>query len=438
MKRVVVLLLAFALILSMAACSKKNQVAAGNGATGSGSASGGQNSAGAEDSGNGGDEAGSSEGNGGIGGAEGGDTVPDDPNHTHIYSASEATSATCAESGTKTLVCSCGSVRTEKIPAVGHLWGAWKILKEATTTEQGLNQRTCTRCNTAETLAMPKLTVGHTHEYKTSVIREADCLNFGEKKFTCACGLFYTNTIPATGHSYADKVTKDASCEENGIKSFTCACGASYTEVIAALGHSWGDWVTAKEPTTTEDGAEKRTCSACSKEEEKTLPKLPSAESEQLTISDEVLGRIKTEFLRLVNLERSGKQLNELTLNGELDRVAAIRGDEIQESFSHTRPNGELYYSLVDESAYPYVIVGENICMTSHVGSGSYTAADQWVASDAQIEAVAAWTFVLFKNSPGHYANMIHEEYQECGIGISYKVEDGIPYFYTAHIFGAR
>lgn len=243
---------------------------------------------------------------------------------------------------------------------------------------------------------------------------------------------------PPHTHDYHGTVTTQPGCGKVGIKTFTCACGASYTEAVAALSHSWGDWVTVIAPTADAAGAEKRTCKTCGKEEEKTLSKLPSAQPEQLTISDQVLERIKQEFLKLVNLERTGKQLNQLTLNSELDRVAAIRDDEIQELFSHTRPNGELYYSLVDKSAYPYVIVGENICMTSHVGSGSYTAADKWVASDAQIEAVAAWTFTLFKNSPGHYANMVHTDYEECGIGISYKVENGIPYFYTAHIFGAR
>lgn len=243
---------------------------------------------------------------------------------------------------------------------------------------------------------------------------------------------------PPHTHEYRSAVTTQPGCGKAGVKTFTCACGASYTEAVAALSHSWGDWATVIAPTADAAGAAKRTCKTCGAAEEKALPKLPSAQPEQLTISDQVLERIKQEFLNLVNLERSGKQLNQLTLNSELDRVAAVRDDEIQELFSHTRPNGELYYSLVDESAYPYITVGENICMTSHVGSGSYTAADKWVASDAQIEAVAAWTFTLFKNSPGHYANMVHMDYEECGIGISYKVENGIPYFYTAHIFGAR
>ena len=256
-------------------------------------------------------------------------------------------------------------------------------------------------------------------------------------------GVTDENTEPDTPapphtHEYRSAVTTQPGCGKAGVKTFTCACGKTYTEAVAALSHSWGDWVTAIAPTADATGTARRTCKNCGAAEEKTLSKLPSAQPEQLTISNQVLERIKQEFLNLVNLERTGKQLNQLTLNSELDRVAAIRDDEIQELFSHTRPNGELYYSLVEKSAYPYVIVGENICMTSHVGSGSYTAADKWVASDAQIEAVAAWTFTLFKNSPGHYANMVHTDYEECGIGISYKVENGIPYFYTAHIFGAR
>ena len=124
---------------------------------------------------------------------------------------------------------------------------------------------------------------------------------------------------------------------------------------------------------------------------------------------------------------------------GYLDSVAQIRSAETIELFSHTRPNGEPWHSLIDVHAYPYIATGENICMTSHIGNGSYTSADKWVGSQPQIEAAASWIFVLFKNSSGHYSNMINANYKECGIGISYEMHaDGIPMFYLAHIFGAR
>lgn len=246
-------------------------------------------------------------------------------------------------------------------------------------------------------------------------------------------------TPPPHTHKHNVSITKKATCTADGVKTFTCGCGHSYTEKISATGHSWGSWVTTKEPTVDAEGSAKRTCGNCGLGETKSLPRLAAGDANQITVSQAVLNQIKTEFLRLVNAERTGLGLGALTLNENLDNAASIRSNETLELFSHTRPNGEPYYTVIDPAVYDYTMLGENLCMTTHVGTGSYSPTqDKWVASDAQIEAAAAWTFTLFKNSPGHYENMITPGYKECGIGISYAVEDGIPYFYTAHLFGTR
>ncbi len=123
-----------------------------------------------------------------------------------------------------------------------------------------------------------------------------------------------------------------------------------------------------------------------------------------------------------------------LTSNATLDTAAQLRSTEIVTTFSHTRPDGTDCYTAIDPNFTCY-IRGENICMTSHLGDGS-GGYEKWTGADYQIEAAAAWTFKLFKESSGHYANMIHEDYTMCGVGISYTMETvGIPYFYTAHMF---
>ncbi len=403
MKKVLALLLALALVLSMAACGQKNDNASANNSPESSESSGTQNTDGANNTQNSAENTenitGSTEQTSGETGN--GETTVTDPNHTHTYNSSVTKKATCADAGEKTFTCACGSSYTEAIPATGHTWGLWKIAKEPTATEQGFSQRTCTVCNTKETLAVPKLTSGHQH-------------------------------------SYTQQVSQAPTCTQPGEKTFTCSCNHSYTETIPATGHSWSDWKTTKEPTVSAEGEAQRTCGSCRTTESKSLPKLTSG-TDQLTISRETLDKIKMEFLRLVNAERAGLELGTLTLNESLDNAASIRSNETLELFSHTRPNGEPYHTVIDPAVYDYTMLGENLCMTTHVGTGSYRPAqDKWVASDAQIEAAAAWTFTLFKNSPGHYENMITPGYKECGIGISYAVDDGIPYFYTAHLFGAR
>lgn len=76
-----------------------------------------------------------------------------------------AVAATCTEGGSHDeVVCckACGeeiSRTTVEDPALGHNWGAWEILKEAVETEEGLEQRACTRCGETETRTIPHLTV---------------------------------------------------------------------------------------------------------------------------------------------------------------------------------------------------------------------------------------------------------------------------------------
>ena len=102
----------------------------------------------------------------------------------HIWHDTE-TLPTCTEDGEKGKVCSrCGMKETEKIPALGHDWGAWTVTTPATCTKEGVETRICNRDS-----------------------------NHVE-----------TRTIPATGHNWVD----------NGNGTHTCTnCGA--TEAFGAL-----------------------------------------------------------------------------------------------------------------------------------------------------------------------------------------------------------
>ena len=102
----------------------------------------------------------------------------------HLWSDTE-TLPTCTEDGEKGKVCSrCGMKETEKIPALGHDWGAWTVTTPATCTKEGVETRICNRDSS------------HVE----------------------------TRTIPTTGHNWVD----------NGNGTHTCTnCGA--TEAFGAL-----------------------------------------------------------------------------------------------------------------------------------------------------------------------------------------------------------
>ena len=54
-------------------------------------------------------------------------------------------------------------------PALGHEFGEWVTVKEATTTEEGQQKRTCSVCGKTETKSIPKITSTCTHTWQKYV-----------------------------------------------------------------------------------------------------------------------------------------------------------------------------------------------------------------------------------------------------------------------------
>ena len=81
-----------------------------------------------------------------------------DQNHTHLYEVSIKKVATCIETGEKLLACKfCSESHIEEIPATGHSWCNWKETKAASVSEEGLQQRICSKCGKVESKNIPKL-----------------------------------------------------------------------------------------------------------------------------------------------------------------------------------------------------------------------------------------------------------------------------------------
>lgn len=115
----------------------------------------------------------------------------------------------------------------------------------------------------------------HIHKY-TSKITNPSCTESGYTTYTCSCSDTYTaDQTNATGHNYSKKVTAP-SCTDKGYTTYTCSvCGDSYTgNKTNAAGHSWGSWKVTKEPTTTAEGTEQRTCKSCGKTDSRSVAKL--------------------------------------------------------------------------------------------------------------------------------------------------------------------
>lgn len=116
--------------------------------------------------------------------------------------------------------------------------------------------------------------------------------------------------------------------------------------------------------------------------------KKPETDSENLSYAEQVV--------KLVNEERAKVGLHALTIDTNVTAAANIRAKEIVTSFSHTRPDGRKFSTVLTDNGIRYTGAGENIA---------------WGQRSPE-EVVSAWM-----NSEGHRANILNAKYTKIGVG---------------------
>lgn len=77
--------------------------------------------------------------------------------HTHSYTAT-VTPPTCTEKGYTTYTCGCGETyHDNETPAIGHNYGRWVVMQEATEMHTGLRERVCSVCGNTQSETIPRL-----------------------------------------------------------------------------------------------------------------------------------------------------------------------------------------------------------------------------------------------------------------------------------------
>ena len=205
--------------------------------------------------------------------------------HQHYYTDDWSSGST-----THWKVCYyCKEVNQDTV--ANHTFGDWTETKPATTTEEGLKERTCSVCEYTQKETIPV----HTHDVHDKAWKYDDTNHWQE----CSCG----EKLNVANHAYGEwRVTKPATETEEGSKARDCTvCDYVQTETIPMLehehsygdwqkdetqhwkecrcgektevgNHTFGDWTITKEPTTTETGSRERTCSICKYTQEETIP----------------------------------------------------------------------------------------------------------------------------------------------------------------------
>ena len=137
------------------------------------------------------------------------------------------------------------------IPALGHSYGDWYTVTEATCTEPGLKRRGCVRCDYFETEVISAL--GH-NLGDWFVYTAATCTEDGEERRTCSrCDYYESRTIDATGHVSDGKIY---GIDDSDYHWYHCIVDdVIYGKEI----HTYGDWRDTEAPGMSRE----RECSVC-------------------------------------------------------------------------------------------------------------------------------------------------------------------------------
>lgn len=84
------------------------------------------------------------------------------------------------------------------------------------------------------------------------------------------------------------------------------------------------------------------------------------------------------QIFEIVNQKREAAGKQAYVLDEKLCEIANMRAKELTTKFSHTRPNGKKYASALDEYAYSYSAVGENI---AYGYSSASAVMNKWLSS---------------------------------------------------------
>lgn len=133
--------------------------------------------------------------------------------------------------------------------------------------------------------------------------------------------------------------------------------------------------------------------------------KIPLADTIPNTTEDVSSEQMALRVFQLTNIQRANAGVQPLVYSESLSACAEIRAKEIVTCWSHTRPNGQPWYTVASD-----IMFGENLAK-------GYPTAD---------ETVYAWL-----KSPGHRENLLRKEFKEMGVGV-YKYNG---YYYVSQEF---
>ena len=194
---------------------------------------------------------------------------------THIYKKSGVTLDDAGEyisvyysSLSKSRIYVCRATKTLEVEHT-HTWDEGKITKEATCTQKGEKNYTCSACGATKTEEIP---LSEHKEVKDAAV-ESTCTKAGktEGSHCSVCGkiLKEQKETPLKDHTWDEgKITTASTCTKKGTKTFTCTvCGKTRNQEVSVVAHKFTTWKTTTAATALASAKQTRKCSTCGKTE---------------------------------------------------------------------------------------------------------------------------------------------------------------------------
>ncbi len=141
------------------------------------------------------------------------------------------------------------------------------------------------------------------------------------------------------------------------------------------------------------------------------------------------LDRIRNNLINSVNKERKTGAANILvSQNDTLEETGTVRAKEIIKKWSHTRPNGSNWSTVLVSHGISTngLMAGEDLAKISMNAKADY--------KDAFIDQVSDAIHQSLMNSPTHKSVILDKNYRQIGIGITSKLEKGkVTVYVTEH-----
>ena len=148
--------------------------------------------------------------------------------HVHDYSAVRTVPPSCIEEGYTTYACTCGDTYRSDIQSpVDHTWSDWNVTKEATSTEEGKQERNCSVCGVSESKTIAKTEQA---TVDTSAIASYGCA------YAQSLGFIVDYSLGGGNAGYLPGLSYPIASTEEGYTHIAGCVAATRDQLIAANG----------------------------------------------------------------------------------------------------------------------------------------------------------------------------------------------------------